>query len=53
VDDVLNHEGGTREANTDPSLFVTHGDNERIKDKSVVFIRNLSEGRTSVKLDEN
>lgn len=53
VDDILNHEGGAREANTDPSLFVTHGDSERIKDKAVIFIRNLSEGKTTVKLDDN
>ena len=48
------HEGG-REANTDYSLFITNGDSEKLKDKAVVFLRNLGdqEGRRGVKLDED
>lgn len=54
VEDLQGHEGG-REANAEPYLFVTHGDQERLKGKAVVFIRNLGEmeGKKGVKLDED
>jgi len=42
-----------REANADPSLFITNGENERLKDKAVYFIRNLPEGKKSVELTES
>lgn len=36
----------------DPTLFLTYGDSERIKDKAVWFMRNLPENKKKININE-
>ena len=44
MDDVPSNEG-IRDANSYPSLFITNGEVEKIKDKAVYFLRTIPEER--------
>jgi len=40
-----------KEANADPSIFLTNGENERLKDKSIYFIRQTDDKKPQIALD--
>lgn len=52
VQDLISNDE-VKDANAEPSLFITQGDTERLKEKAVYFIRNLHENKKNVNLQES
>jgi hypothetical protein len=52
VPDLANGEE-VKDSNADPIFFITDGETERIKDKAVWFMRNLTEGRKEINITEH